>query len=93
MTSISRICFEPMDIRAIQLECKDCGATVSFNLDKWEPQELMCPNCKETLIRGPEQSIELRSLGNLADALKTLKRKTPDERCKFRLRFEFEPAT
>jgi len=91
MTTISRVCFEPSDIQAIQLECQECGATLSFTLHKWNPRSLECPNCAVTLVT--ESSYEGRTLKSLADALKSLNW-APDEKRKFRLRFEFaQPST
>jgi uncharacterized paraquat-inducible protein A len=85
MTAISRICFEPSDVKAIQVQCKECGATMSFTLDKWKPRSLTCPNCVVTLVE--DKSPEWSALDALGTALKTLL--TANESSKFRLRLEF----
>ena len=90
MTSSNRISFEPSDIQAIQIQCQECGSTVSFSLDKWKPRSLICPNCSVTLVM--DRSPEWSALEALAVALRTLTL-TPDDKCKFRLRFEFAPQS
>ena len=92
MTTINRICFELSDVLAIRLQCKHCGAAISYPTDNWKPGFLKCPNCPATLVTKPSEgeSKELHALASLANALKELSK--PDT-FEFRLRFEFAQSS
>jgi hypothetical protein len=73
MTIINRLYPELSDILAVQLECRNCHATISYPTACWKPASLKCPNCSVTLVTGPEaHSKELSALSELAHSLKQL---------------------
>jgi DNA-directed RNA polymerase subunit RPC12/RpoP len=46
MTSETRTTIEPEDIRAVELECANCGGRIISAVDKWYIQSpIACPNC------------------------------------------------
>jgi hypothetical protein len=92
MTLLSRSCFEPSDIQAIQLECKcnNCSTVISFKPEKWQPRTLKCPSCGEILITmavGGQQSPEFLAVDALINALKTFRAANAFN---FTLRLEFD---
>ena len=84
MTIVKRICFEPSDIRAIQLECKKCGTTVSCKVEEWRPEASRCPNCSVTLIGDGKEVFPLKKLAESLHFLLTY-----GDEYAFRLRLEF----
>jgi hypothetical protein len=87
MTTISQICSEPSDIQGIQLQCRECGSTISFALNSWKPRSLTCPNCSVTLVQ--DKSDDWLALDGPKQALKTL---VPNDTRKFLLRFQFNQS-
>jgi hypothetical protein len=89
VTTINRICPELSDIVAIQLECNNCHATISYPPATWKPSYLKCPNCSVTLVEGSMQHLsdELRALFALQEGLQDLLK---NKNAQFRLRVEFD---
>jgi uncharacterized paraquat-inducible protein A len=76
MTVINRICPELSDIKAIRLECNQCGAMISYIPKNWKAKFLDCPNCSVSLVRARDnsgnQSPELLALDGLVESIKEL---------------------
>jgi predicted RNA-binding Zn-ribbon protein involved in translation (DUF1610 family) len=90
MTLVNRACFDPTDIRAIQLECNACFTTISFKPEEWKSRQLSCPNCGDLLIAksgSAPQSAEFLAVDGLVDVLKTFR--APNS-FKFSLPLEFD---
>ncbi len=87
MTTSKQIYFEPSDIRAIQLECRNCAARVSCRVKDWKPEATICPNCPASLI----DAKELFVLQKLAQSLNTLL--THGDTFGFQLRFELNESS
>jgi hypothetical protein len=92
VTTIRRLYFEPSDILAIQLECKNknCGARISCPLKDWKPTPpIKCPKCSVPLLPNPNPNAkDFIALQELANGLNTLL--TVGDTFEFRVRFEFD---
>jgi hypothetical protein len=90
MTIINRFCPEIADILAIRIECKQCGAAISYPKGEWTPGFLQCPSCKTRLITGStsEMSEELQALQPLAEGLRLIWKNHKDLRFNIRLEFD-----
>ncbi len=52
MTSETRILIEPTDIVALEFECKNCGARLTFKIPgKIDRTAEQCPNCNERFYK------------------------------------------
>jgi hypothetical protein len=89
MTIINRFCPELSDIVAIQMECGNCHATISYPPAKWTPKALECPSCSVTLVAGSTNNLsaELRALYALQEGLQEL---LTNKTLKFRLRLALD---
>jgi len=86
MTIINRFCPELSDIKAVRIECAECGTALSYDVSKdWKARGVDCPNCRATLVgEGPS----LRALQGLAEAIKLSL--LVDNARSFRVRLEFD---
>lgn len=91
MTTTKRLYFEPSDILAIQLECKNCNTSVRFAVKGWKPEARTCPRCEGVLIDDPTTNTKaVDILRGLVESLSKLSDAEYSKRFEFRLCFELE---
>lgn len=76
MTAECHTLIDPKDVLAIELECKLCHTRIAYKLEKLQVDRLssrvLCPNCREDLIRPDDEGPDMRRIANFLDALKLL---------------------
>jgi len=86
MTVEERYVVDLNDIRAIRIECTNCGTAVTFKAADWAQYPSQCPGCAVSWHHG-DPSLEFQMLAGFAFNLRRL---AADSTRTFRLRLELD---
>lgn len=70
MTIDERLVFDLADVLAVQVECRKCGAAVSYPPSGWNAKAQTCPNCNQTWW--DDRGMEFQEVEKLAGAIRAL---------------------
>jgi hypothetical protein len=67
MTTETRTTIEPLDIKAVEIECEKCHYRTTKSVDNWLQDSQCCDNC------GESWRVHIQTLNNVRDAVSLLR--------------------